>query len=322
MVESKNVSNLAKAIIAVMKEVVSIDKTSTVGNGSNAYKAISDKDVKEKIMPSMANNGLCILPIEVIPTVIHKEIVSEYQGQKTIRQSVFTEVKTKYLLLHDSGESMVLEGYGHGVDPQDKSAGKATTYALKYALLYLFMVATGKIDDADNQHSEDLSKEKNNTPAAKKETVPDPAKTVTEEEFKKTIDGTEKNIQAVINWASKGKLKLSDDQLSQLKSKLKQIKGSKEEVTEETPATDTEATSTKPPATDEALVKDEAPATDTEAAWVTTEQIDKTLAGTVKNIQSVLYQIKKGKFKARDDDKKLLEEKLKELNNVSKDGAK
>ena len=48
-------------------------------------------------------------------------------------------------------------GYGHGVDSQDKSAGKATTYALKYALLYAFLVPTGKIDDADNTHSEEIS---------------------------------------------------------------------------------------------------------------------------------------------------------------------
>ena len=47
-------------------------------------------------------------------------------------------------------------GYGHGIDSQDKAPGKATTYALKYALLYTFMVATGKIDDADSTHSDDI----------------------------------------------------------------------------------------------------------------------------------------------------------------------
>ena len=44
-------------------------------------------------------------------------------------------VKTKYLLLHESGESLELAGYGHGIDSQDKGAGKATTYAMKNALL-------------------------------------------------------------------------------------------------------------------------------------------------------------------------------------------
>ena len=48
----------------------------------------------------------------------------------------------------------IVMGYGHGVDSQDKSAGKATTYALKYALLNTFLVPTGDIDDTDNTHSD------------------------------------------------------------------------------------------------------------------------------------------------------------------------
>lgn len=57
--------------------------------------------------------------------------------------------------MHTSGEYLTISGYGHGVDTQDKGAGKATTYALKYALLYTFLVPTGKIDDTDKDHSED-----------------------------------------------------------------------------------------------------------------------------------------------------------------------
>jgi len=59
--------------------------------------------------------------------------------------------------MHESGESKEISGYGHGVDPQDKGAGKATTYALKYALLYTFLVPTGSIDDADKTHSDNIA---------------------------------------------------------------------------------------------------------------------------------------------------------------------
>jgi hypothetical protein len=81
------------------------------------------------------------------------------------KQSVFTSVKTKYLLLHESGESIEISGYGHGVDSQDKAAGKATTYALKYALLYTFLVPTGKIDDADNENSDNIVTPRPTTPS-------------------------------------------------------------------------------------------------------------------------------------------------------------
>ena len=148
--------HLAQAIVAVMKEVKGIDKATTVGVGSSSYKGVSDQDVKKIIGEAMERNGLCIVPTAVDPSVRVDRWEETYNGQAKQKQSVFTEVRTKYLLMHVSGESIELAGYGHGVDTQDKSAGKSTTYALKYALLYTFMVPTGKIDDADATHSDDV----------------------------------------------------------------------------------------------------------------------------------------------------------------------
>lgn len=163
--------NLAKAIIAVMKEVKGIEKSMTVGSGNNSYKGVSDKDVKNVIGAAMAANGLCIMPIETnSKTQIDRweelDTYSKVAGATKQKQSIFTEVETKYLLLHTSGESQVISGYGHGVDNQDKGAGKASTYALKYALLYTFLVPTGTIDDADKTHSDEHPTPK---PAPKKE---------------------------------------------------------------------------------------------------------------------------------------------------------
>lgn len=153
--------NLAKAIIAVMSSVKGVEKSMTVGTGSNSYKGVADKDVKQIVGEAMEKNGLCIIPIGVeAKTQIDRweeiDQHSKVAGATKQKQSVFTEVTTKYLLLHESGESIELMGYGHGIDAQDKGAGKATTYALKYALLYAFLVPTGKIDDADNTHSDEL----------------------------------------------------------------------------------------------------------------------------------------------------------------------
>lgn len=150
--------NLAKAVINVIQKVKGIDKTMTVGEGRNSYKGVSDQEVKKVIGEAMAENGLCLLPISVEPDLkIERWVETGGQYGDKQKQSVFTSVKTKYLLLHESGESIEISGYGHGVDSQDKAAGKATTYALKYALLYTFLVPTGKIDDADNLHSEEIA---------------------------------------------------------------------------------------------------------------------------------------------------------------------
>lgn len=153
MTQFPSTPNLAKAVIALIKAVGPIAKNSEIGTGKNAYKGVSDKDVKEVVGKALAENQLCLLPIDVIANE-STYLSKDYNGNDKV--NFFTAVNTKYLLLHESGESVVLTGYGHGVDTQDKAAGKATTYALKYLLLYLSMAATGGIDDADAHHSDSL----------------------------------------------------------------------------------------------------------------------------------------------------------------------
>lgn len=199
--------NLANAILAVMKAVKGIDKTMTVGTGSSAYKGVADKDVKNMIGEAMAANGLVILPIGVdSKTEVSRWDETNQYGTKS-KQSVFTEVTTRYLLMHTSGESMEVAGYGHGVDSQDKSAGKATTYALKNTLLYMFMVPTGKIDDTDSEHSDEKE-------------VPPPADNrpwITEKMYLQAIEKVKKG-QAEVRELTIKAFRMTETQLLTLKS--------------------------------------------------------------------------------------------------------
>lgn len=154
MNKSESIQEITKAVIKVMTEVKGIEKSMTVGTGNGSYKGVPDQEVKKIIGDSMAKNGLAIFPIGIqSSTKVDRWEATDNYGTKQ-KQSVFTESTVTYLLTHISGEFIELSGYGHGVDSQDKSAGKATTYALKYTLLYTFLVPTGKIDDADNDHSD------------------------------------------------------------------------------------------------------------------------------------------------------------------------
>jgi hypothetical protein len=135
--------NLIKAVISVMNDVKGIEKSMTVGTGQMSYKGVPDKEVKKILGQSMAKNGLCILPTGIKPSIkIERWEEPDYSGKIKTKQSVFTEVISTYLLMHESGECQEISGYGHGVDSQDKGAGKATTYALKYALLYSLQSST------------------------------------------------------------------------------------------------------------------------------------------------------------------------------------
>ena len=185
-------TNLIEAVLSVMEDCVGLEKSMTVGSGNFSYKGVSDKDVKLKVGGSMRKHGLIILPTKITPilTIDSWEETGSYAKRK---QSVFTEVITEYKLMHKSGESIDVAGYGHGVDPQDKAAGKATTYALKYVLLYSFMVATGHIDDADSTHSNDIdAPKKQSTKAA----APKTEKEL--EDLFKTLVGKQKGMTDIL----------------------------------------------------------------------------------------------------------------------------
>jgi hypothetical protein len=198
--------NIAKAIIQVMKEVKGMEKNSNVGSGRNSYNGTKDQDVKEVFNDALAKNGLCILPIDIQEETQIDRWEQEYNGQKQQKQSVFTKVTTKYMLLHDSGESIELSGYGHGVDPQDKGAGKATTYALKNCLLYTFLTPVGKIDDTETTHSENIP-------------TPQPVKKkLTDENFQKALKFGKEDMQKVLD-----KFQLTDSQRTVLQSQLNKL---------------------------------------------------------------------------------------------------
>lgn len=183
MNKSESIINLVQATIKVMAEVKGIDKTMTIGTGANSYKGVSDQEVKKTVGDAMERNGLAIFPIDISEQTDLREWDEIDQYSKSIpkdvkrKQSVFTKVITTYLLTHISGEFIQLVGFGHGIDSQDKSAGKATTYALKYTLLYTFLIPTGKIDDADN------------TKPIPEKALPEPKKLtkLTEDKFSKAV---------------------------------------------------------------------------------------------------------------------------------------
>ena len=182
---------LAKAIISVMKEVKGMEKNSRVGAGTRAaYDGTKDSDVKEAFNNALSKNGLAMIPISIEDEIkIDRwEEENTWNGKTTLKQkqSVFTKVKTKYLLLHESGESVEVAGYGHGVDAQDKGAGKATTYALKNALLYTFLTPVGKIDDSDTTHSAQI------------ETPTDNRQWLTESQLNATLKGTKDQAEKVL----------------------------------------------------------------------------------------------------------------------------
>jgi hypothetical protein len=149
---------LIESIINVMAEVEYLQKDDTVGTGSNAYKGISDEKVKLTLRKSMITHGLICVPVSIISETKQErwteaDPYSKTGGTKT-KQQIFSDIKVTFRIYHVSGSYIEGQSTGHGVDSQDKAAGKAMTYAMKIFLLNTFMIPTG--DDTDKTHSIDI----------------------------------------------------------------------------------------------------------------------------------------------------------------------
>ena len=130
-IEEKKPLNIYQRLHAVMKEVSYVQKSQTKVN--NQYTFVKSDDVIAKLRdPLLAQNVI------IIPTL--ENVIQE--GNRTVAR-----VNVKFICIDNPTDYICVEYVGHGIDNQDKGIGKAITYAIKYALLKMFMIETGDKDD-------------------------------------------------------------------------------------------------------------------------------------------------------------------------------
>ena len=151
-VEEWAIMGLYEKMYKVMEESEAIEKTMSVGFGSNSYKAISEASVLNAVKPLLRKHKLILFPIKIEA----KDMVDTFVTAKGESVRLMTQVKATYKIVDaESGESEILETIGNGVDTQDKASGKAMTYAYKALLQKTFCLFSG--EDTDNEHSDDIT---------------------------------------------------------------------------------------------------------------------------------------------------------------------
>lgn len=146
--------SLYKKMHDVMCETEAIEKSVTVGDKQNAYKAVGEADVLNVIKPLFKKHGLIIIQHEVSVLDRFDTFTTKY-GESS---RLMTQVHTKFKIVDvETGEFDFIEAIGNGVDTQDKASGKAQTYALKVGLQKTFLLFSG--EDTDNAHSDTITKE-------------------------------------------------------------------------------------------------------------------------------------------------------------------
>jgi len=145
--------NIYQRIHAIMKDVAYVQKESQKVN--NQYTFVSHDAVTAKCRVAFLKHGVLVRPfilkhdIEWYDTKTEKWIDKKKQlvDGKSLRTSI--EIEVEFINVDKPEEKMVTNSVGYGLDPQDKGAGKAYSYAYKYALLKALMLETGDDPEKD-----------------------------------------------------------------------------------------------------------------------------------------------------------------------------
>lgn len=138
---------LHKKILKVMQKVSYLEKDIGISFKSTRYKAISETKVTSIVRKALLECDLTFVPVS-------QRISRREKDNVTVAEVTYQ------LTDAETNESIQVVSVGEGADNQDKGAGKALTYAYKYALLRTFAIATG--EDPDAISSDELTDKNNN----------------------------------------------------------------------------------------------------------------------------------------------------------------
>lgn len=142
--------NIYEKMLAITSELTRVAKNLEVGFGASKYKAVGEADILASVRPLEEKYKVYSYPS-------HRQVIDTGELEtKSGTKNLFLRIETTYRFVNveKPEEFIEITSYGDGVDSQDKSVGKAMTYADKYALMKAYKIMTG--DDPDQNASEEL----------------------------------------------------------------------------------------------------------------------------------------------------------------------
>lgn len=146
--------NIYEKLSKISIELMTVAKNLEVGVGQSKYKAVGEADILRAVKPLEAKYKVYSYPYS--RTIIESGTVESVNYKGEVKKNLFEriEVVYRFVNIEDPKEYIDITTYGDGIDSQDKSVGKAMTYADKYALMKAYKIVTG--EDPDQEPSSDL----------------------------------------------------------------------------------------------------------------------------------------------------------------------
>lgn len=131
--------NIYKKIYEIAKNLKAVERDREIGTTKGTYKITSYESVLDAVRPLMLEKGLILVRTNAHATI---------NGNICVLETEYDVVDS------EDGEKIHIASVGAGHDTSDKHAGKAMTYAMKYAFRDLFMLKGADSDDPDLSSSE------------------------------------------------------------------------------------------------------------------------------------------------------------------------
>lgn len=131
--------SLHRKLAQVMYEAERIPKNGTAPAVMGGYKFVQVGDAADFIRKALAEKVVTMIPTAV-RVVNHVDRPTAKGGLMTTVDMIVTWTLTD----GETGETATIESFGAGADGGDKYSGKASTSAMKYALLSGFLLSTGE----------------------------------------------------------------------------------------------------------------------------------------------------------------------------------
>ena len=137
--------NIHQRLHASMMDKAYVQKMGRMASGAGGYSYVRHDDVIREVRSVLLRHRV----IMTVNTIDHKLEMVQGMTRPAERRAPFTqiEVSVAFVNIDNPEDTVVVNGVGYGIDTQDKGAGKAFSYAVKYALLKTMMLETGEDEE-------------------------------------------------------------------------------------------------------------------------------------------------------------------------------
>lgn len=203
---------------------------------TNSYKAVSERDVLDKVKPVEKKYRVYSYPLD--REIIENEILTKETDYGTSNQ-FFMRIQTIYRFVNidNPQEYLDMKTYGDGIDSGDKAGGKAMTYADKYGLMKAYKISTGDDPDQDPSPENGYKKEQKPTNATPKKEITDDSLEITKQ-FQEALVLSGVDLDTILEHYKVAKVgDLSKEQklqaIKKMRSNIQQQKSILEEASEQ-----------------------------------------------------------------------------------------